>query len=71
MTEKLQADINKLYDSKNKYEKKINEINSQISRLKKEIVTKCNHEWIKVREPGQYGELWTYCKKCRVGASDT
>lgn len=71
MTEQLQAEIIKLYNSKIKYEKKINEINNQISGLKKEIVTKCNHEWIKVREPGQYGELWTYCKKCRVEPSDT
>ena len=40
-----------------------NNSNSKMNELLKQ---KNEHEWIKEREPGQYGELYNICSKCRV-----
>ena len=49
--------------------KKIIEIEEEIEKLLQDEVNNCEHEWIKEREPGQYGELYTICSKCRVDIS--
>ena len=41
----------------------------KVSKILKEIVNNCEHEWIRERESGQYGELYTFCSKCRVDKS--
>lgn len=45
---------------------KIKFYDDEINKLNKLIIDECDHEWIREREPGQYGELWTLCKKCRL-----
>ena len=58
--------LKELYDQKQKFFKKIKDIESEIDLIQKNNIKKCEHIWIREREPGQYGELWTFCKKCRV-----
>ena len=61
--------MNELLKQKNEYKKKIIEIEEEIEKLLKDEVNNCEHEWIKEREPGQYGELYNICSKCRVDKS--
>ena len=58
--------INELSKQKYEYQQKIDEIKKEINVLIKKIVKDCNHEWIKERESGQYGQMLEYCLKCRV-----
>ena len=58
--------MNELLKQKNEYKKKIIEIEEEIEKLLKDEVNNCEHEWIKEREPGQYGELYNIRSKCRV-----
>lgn len=58
--------IKDLYNLKHNYENNIKIINSKIKEKTQIRINNCNHEWIKEREPGQYGELYTLCKICRV-----
>ena len=58
--------MNELLKVKYEYKKKIIEIEEEIEKLLQDEVNNCEHEWIKEREPGQYGELYNICSKCRV-----
>ena len=58
--------MNELLKQKYEYKKKIIDIEEEIEILLKEIVNNCEHEWIKERESGQYGELYNICSKCRI-----
>ena len=58
--------VSELISERKKCEDRIVEINKIITELKKKKIENCKHIWIKEREPGQYGELWTYCKNCRI-----
>ena len=69
MDNNCNSKINDLLKQKYEYKKKIIGIEEEIEILLKEIVNNCNHEWIREREPGQYGELYTICSKCRVDKS--
>ena len=69
MDNNCNSKINDLLKQKYEYKKKIIGIEEEIEILLKEIVNNCNHEWIREREPGQYGELYTFCSKCRVDKS--
>jgi hypothetical protein len=56
--------IDELINLKNDYNKKISEIDIEINTLIKQRYEKCEHNWVKKRESGQYGELYTVCSKC-------
>ena len=58
--------VQKKYD----YLKKIQFCEKEIEKLNNLIVQNCDHEWITERESGQYGERWTFCKKCRIDKYD-
>ena len=51
---------------KYEYLSKVKYCEDEIKKLDKIIIHNCNHEWIRERDEGQYGKLWTYCKKCKV-----
>lgn len=60
-----------LYTEKRDYENRISLINKKLKEANVLISKKCikingSHEWISEREPGLYGEKFTYCKKCHV-----
>ena len=57
---------NEYIKKKHEYLSKIKFCEEEIKKLDNLIIDNCDHEWIKIREPGQYGELYTLCKKCRV-----
>ena len=64
----------KLVNLKHQYLKKIELINFQIEENNKIIVERCNnkgHEWITEREPGMYGENFTFCNNCKVDYYDS
>lgn len=62
----MNSSVVELINERKKCEARIAEIDKILSEHKCKEVKNCRHEWIKEREPGQYGELWTYCKNCRV-----
>tara|TARA_B100000035_G_C21022136_1_gene564499 strand:+ start:636 stop:845 length:210 start_codon:yes stop_codon:yes gene_type:complete len=64
--EKLNNNINELYKKKYDLIKELKIVEKKIKEVEKERVLKCSHEWITEREPGMYGENFTYCKYCRV-----
>ena len=66
MDNNCNSKINELLIQKNEYKKKIIEIEEEIEKLLQDEVNNCEHEWIRERESGQYGELYTFCSKCRV-----
>lgn len=53
-----------LHNQREEYHRKIKQIDNQIINFQKMIVQNCNHDFVKEREPGQYGELYCICKKC-------
>lgn len=57
---------NEYIQQKYDYLQKIQFCEEEIEKLNKLIVNNCDHEWITERESGQYGERWTFCKKCRL-----
>ena len=64
-TEQELADrIKNLYKAKRFHETEIKKIENRIIETQKKIVKSCDHEWVTEREDGQYGELYTTCKKC-------
>ena len=69
MDNNCNSKMNELLKQKYEYKKKIIDIEEEIEILLKEIVNNCEHEWIRERESGQYGELYTFCSKCRVDKS--
>lgn len=49
----------------NEYEQKICQLKSNINEINFEIRNLCiEHNWKTKREPGMYGEKFTYCTKC-------
>jgi hypothetical protein len=58
--------LDELFNKKNELEENLKEINIEIQNLQYKIINECEHSWIREREEGQYGKLWTYCSKCRV-----
>ena len=63
--EKNKQKLNELVKIKYDYLNKLKDIEKEIEEIQKNIVDECEHEWIRKREPGQYGELFTICSKCR------
>jgi phage host-nuclease inhibitor protein Gam len=57
--------LNELIKIKHNYLNKLKNIENEIEEITKNIVDECEHEWIREREPGPYGELLTICSKCR------
>jgi len=57
--------LNNLINIKYNYLDKLKDIEKEIEEIQKNIVDECKHDWIREREPGQYGELITICSKCR------
>ena len=51
------------------YLNKLNTIHIYWKELNEKIIKECKHDYIMEREPGQYGELYTFCSKCRVDKS--
>ena len=62
--EELQNRIKNMYQVKYFHESQIKKIENLIIETQKKIVQSCEHEWVTTREDGQYGELYTTCKKC-------
>lgn len=62
--EELQNRIKNMYQVKCFHQSEIKKIENLIEETQKKIVQSCNHEWVTEREDGQYGELYTTCKKC-------
>ena len=62
----MNSSVVELINERKKCQARIDEIDKILSEIKHKKIEDCKHEWIKEREPGQYGELWTYCKNCRV-----
>ena len=51
--------------------KKIELLNEEIKKITFEIAHVCKknnngHMWLSVREGGQYGEKFTFCKLCKI-----
>jgi len=59
-------ELNELYEKKYDLLDELKIVEKKINILEKERVLKCSHEWIREREPGMYGELFTYCKNCGI-----
>jgi hypothetical protein len=63
--------IKELLEKKHEYIEKIDQIQNSICLLNEKKESFCHsmggHEWVKERESGMYGELFTYCKKCKKG----
>ena len=57
--------LNNLIKIKHNYLDKLKDIEKEIEEIQKNIVDDCEHDWIREREPGQYGELLIICSKCR------
>lgn len=58
--------LDELYKKKYDLIKELKMIDKKIKEVEKERVLKCSHEWERKREPGIYGELFTYCKNCGI-----
>ena len=64
--DKLNNDIGELYKKKYDLIKELKIIEEKINILEKERISKCDHKWVTEREPGVYGEKYTYCEHCKV-----
>tara|TARA_B100000686_G_C16367416_1_gene750800 strand:+ start:37 stop:246 length:210 start_codon:yes stop_codon:yes gene_type:complete len=64
--DQLNNNIEELYREKYDMINKLKIIEKKINILEKERISKCDHEWVTEREPGVYGEKYTYCKYCKV-----
>lgn len=62
--DELKNRIENMYKAKYFHQSQIKKLENLIEETKKKIVQSCNHEWVTQREDGQYGELYTTCKKC-------
>lgn len=62
--EKDKQRLNELIKIKYDYLNELKDIEKKIEELQKKLVVKCEHIWIREREPGPYGELLTICSKC-------
>ena len=58
--------LDELYKKKYDLIKELKIIEKKIKEAEKNRVLKCSHEWIREREPGMYGEVFTYCKNCGI-----
>jgi hypothetical protein len=65
--------MDKIFNEKNelvkeKYDllKKLKIIEKRIKELDITIINNCEHEWIREREEGIYGETFTKCIKCNI-----
>ena len=58
--------LDELYKKKYDLIKELKIVEKNIKEVEKERVLKCSHEWVREREPGIYGELFTYCKNCGI-----
>lgn len=61
--------INNLINEKREYMKKIDFLQHSINELREKKQFFCystgGHKWVTEREGGIYGELFTYCEKCK------
>ena len=62
--------ISEMVKEKNEYLRKIEKIQCQIREYQNKKHKFCHitggHDWITEREGGPYGELFTYCEKCKM-----
>lgn len=70
--ESLEKQMQKLKQERNNQYHIIQQLDTKIDSLQKQIYMKCkadngDHDWVRERESGPYGERYSYCKKCRFG----
>ena len=63
--------IKELIHEKHEYLQKIDNLQHTIRLLEEKKTFFCHstggHKWITERESGMYGDLFTYCEKCKKG----
>ncbi|MDC1151633.1 hypothetical protein OAS95_03585 [Pelagibacteraceae bacterium] len=63
--------IKELIHEKHEYIQKIDNLQHTIRMLEEKKTFFCHstggHKWITERESGMYGDLFTYCEKCKKG----
>ena len=58
--------LQNLLNEKSEYQNKLKEIEAKIDTMRRDMINKCKHTWVKEREYCQYGTVWTYCSKCKI-----
>jgi len=63
--------IKELIHEKHEYIQKIDNLQHTIRMLEEKKTFFCHstggHKWVTERESGMYGDLFTYCEKCKKG----